>query len=162
MLDSGEKMVILEEVRVCITWFIYFLDLLWVRYNCAKFHNSRICVTDFRDGGLFVPSIREQPQKCPSWIGLSKVYLQYLLALNPKKTGLTKNASSKERVKLCFLMTFDIIIRTSFLKLSLKFLKLFRKSEDSLCQYQLFSAIIIKLLDFLTFPCYKEINDVSL
>ena len=29
-----------------------FLDLPWVRYNCAKFHHCRICVTDFREGGL--------------------------------------------------------------------------------------------------------------
>ena len=25
-------------------WFIHFLDLLWARYNCAKFHHSRKCV----------------------------------------------------------------------------------------------------------------------
>ena len=24
-----------------------FLDLLWVRYNCAKFYHCRICLTDF-------------------------------------------------------------------------------------------------------------------
>ena len=30
------------------------------------------CVTDFRDGGPFCPPpIREQPQKSPSWIGLT-------------------------------------------------------------------------------------------
>ena len=28
-----------------------FFNLLWVRYNCAKFHHSTICVTDFREGG---------------------------------------------------------------------------------------------------------------
>ena len=28
-----------------------FLDLLWVRYNCAKFYHCRLCVTDFREGG---------------------------------------------------------------------------------------------------------------
>ena len=35
---------------------MYFLDLLYVRYNCAKFHQCRICVTDFREGGPFCPS----------------------------------------------------------------------------------------------------------
>ena len=29
-----------------------FLDLLWVRYNCAKFHHSRMCVTEFREEQL--------------------------------------------------------------------------------------------------------------
>ena len=32
---------------------MYFLDLLWLWYNSAKFHHCRRCVTDFRDGGLF-------------------------------------------------------------------------------------------------------------
>ena len=35
---------------------MYFLDLLYVRYNCAKFHQCRICATDFREGGLFAPT----------------------------------------------------------------------------------------------------------
>ena len=49
-----------------------FLGLLWVRYNCAKFHLCWICVTDFREGGPFchLPPICEQ-RKDPSWIGLS-------------------------------------------------------------------------------------------
>ena len=35
---------------------MYFLDLLWVRYNCAKFHHCRFCVTVFwAGGGLFAP-----------------------------------------------------------------------------------------------------------
>ena len=37
------------------TWFIYFLDLFQVGYNCAKFHHCRICVTDLREGG-FLPT----------------------------------------------------------------------------------------------------------
>ena len=35
--------------------FIYFLDLLWVRYNCAKFHHCTICATNFREQGPFWP-----------------------------------------------------------------------------------------------------------
>ena len=40
-----------------------FLDLLWVRYNCAKFHHWRICVTDFREGGAFL--FRPHPWAAP-------------------------------------------------------------------------------------------------
>ena len=29
---------------------LYFLDLLWVRYNCAKCHHCRICKAYFREG----------------------------------------------------------------------------------------------------------------
>ena len=29
-----------------------FLDLLWVRCNCAKVHHCRICVRDFREGAF--------------------------------------------------------------------------------------------------------------
>ena len=66
----------------------YFLDLLWVRYNCAKFHHCRICVTGFREGGLFAlpPSISEQPRKSPSWTGLKSSFLILDLFL---KTGVT-------------------------------------------------------------------------
>ena len=50
------KMLMSAELKGCVKSFIHFLDLLWVRYNCAKFHHCRICVTDFRK----IP-IREQP-----------------------------------------------------------------------------------------------------
>ena len=50
-LISGEKMLISAELKECVTWFIYFLDLPYVRYNYAKFHHCRICVTDFREVG---------------------------------------------------------------------------------------------------------------
>ena len=34
-------MLMSAELKGCVTWFICFLDLLWVRYNCAKFHQCR-------------------------------------------------------------------------------------------------------------------------
>ena len=40
-----------QNSRVIVTWFISFLDLLWVRYNCVKFHLCRICVTDITEEG---------------------------------------------------------------------------------------------------------------
>ena len=65
-------MLMSAEIKGCVTWFIYFLDLLWVRYNCAKLYHCRICEKDFREGGPFCPPIREQPWKSPSWIGLKE------------------------------------------------------------------------------------------
>ena len=60
-----------------------FLDLLDVRYNCAKFHHCRICVTDFKEvgvggggGGFLLPPIHEQPLKDPSRIGLTRLQKQ--------------------------------------------------------------------------------------
>ena len=47
-------MLMSAERKGCVTSFIYLLDLLWVRYNCAKFHHCKIYVTDFREGA-FLP-----------------------------------------------------------------------------------------------------------
>ena len=67
-------MLMLAELKGCATWFIYFFNLLWVRYNCAKFHHCRTCVTEFR----------EQPPKSPSWTGLKNLYKEFLkLFFNP-------------------------------------------------------------------------------
>ena len=67
-------MLMSAELMGYVTWSICFLNLLWVRYNCAKFHHCRISKTDFREEGPFCPPlIREQPQKSSSWIGLKLV-----------------------------------------------------------------------------------------
>ena len=73
LLIFGEKMLMSAELKVCVTWFIHFMDLPLVRYNCAKFHHCRICVPDFRKAGAQKAPlpIREQPQKSPFWIGLT-------------------------------------------------------------------------------------------
>ena len=74
------------ELKVCVTWFIYFLDSPWVRYNSAKFCHFTICVTDFREGGQKVPPpIHEQPRKSPSWIGLKASFLTIKLLEKPNK-----------------------------------------------------------------------------
>lgn len=44
--------------------------------------------------------------------------------------GFSKTLSSRERVKSCFFLTFNIIISTFFLKIVLKFLKSLRKYEE--------------------------------
>ena len=74
----------------CVTWFIYFLDIFYVRYNYAKFHHCRICVKDFREEGFLPlpPPIREQPRKCPSWIG------QIFFRLSSKSVFSTKSSIS--------------------------------------------------------------------
>ena len=66
-------MLMSAELNGCVTWFIYFVDLLWIRYDCTKFHHCGICATDFMEGGPFCPPpfIREQPWKSPSWIVLT-------------------------------------------------------------------------------------------
>ena len=63
-----QSLLISPEIGRCVTWFIYFLDFLWVKRNCAKSHHCRISVTDFN---FHCPTpILEQPQKCLSRIGL--------------------------------------------------------------------------------------------
>ena len=58
----------------CVTWLIYFLDLIFM---CDKFRE---------DGPCWPPLIREQPRKGPSWIGLRNLPLSYTFR-TPKITG---------------------------------------------------------------------------
>ena len=44
-------MLMSAEIKGCVTWFLHFLDLPYVRHNCAKFHHCKICVKDFREEG---------------------------------------------------------------------------------------------------------------
>ena len=43
------------EFKGCVRRFIYFLGLLQVKYNCAKFYHCRIFVAYFKKGALFSP-----------------------------------------------------------------------------------------------------------
>ena len=62
-------MLIPAELKGCITWFISFLDLLWVTYKYAKFHHCRICVTDLgrmgAGGGHFCSPPPSHPWASP-------------------------------------------------------------------------------------------------
>ena len=69
-LYSGEKILILAELKGCVTWFINFFNHLKVRYQVyqgikqdVKLYHCRICVTDFREGSLFVSSFLCSPKK---------------------------------------------------------------------------------------------------
>ena len=63
MLISGEKVLMSAEFKRYLTWFLCILDLLWVRYNCAKFHHCRICVTEFKDGNVLCTHPWAAPKK---------------------------------------------------------------------------------------------------
>ena len=65
IVDFLLKMLISAERRGCVTGIISFLNLLYVRNKCAKFHHCRTCATDFRDREAFLP-ISEQLRKGPS------------------------------------------------------------------------------------------------
>ena len=69
--DFRWKNADVTRTKSCVTCSIYFLDLLKLRYYRAKFCRFGICETDFRERSLFASSIREQPRKGPSWIGLN-------------------------------------------------------------------------------------------
>ena len=49
MLISGEKVDASTTQGVCYV-ICKFFDLLKARYNCAKFRQCKICVTDFGEG----------------------------------------------------------------------------------------------------------------
>ena len=81
------------ELKGCVTRFICFLDLLWIRYNCAKFHHCRIYVTDSREGGIFdLPPSLGSPKKAHHEQGLEQVQ-------NTKNPERQKKRFSKEKVE---------------------------------------------------------------
>ena len=99
-----KKILMSAKLKRCVTWFIYFLDPFWVRYNWAKFHHCRICVTDFRERRLFAPPaspIHEQPRKSPSWIGLKCIW--HTSADKLYETTSRNQAKMKRRRKLRYL-----------------------------------------------------------
>ena len=61
----------------------------------------------------------------------------------------SKNVCTRERVKPCIFVNFNIIISHILFKIPLKFLKSFRIYEDFLRQYQLISSIFRIFWDFL-------------
>ena len=69
LLTSGEKIQVKAERKGCFMWFLYFLDLLYARYNCAKFHYCRILVGYVWQilGKEAFALIHEQSQSGLSW-----------------------------------------------------------------------------------------------
>ena len=53
--DFQWKMLMSVELWKCAKWLIHLLDLLYVRYSCAKFRHCRIFATDFREKGFLPP-----------------------------------------------------------------------------------------------------------
>ena len=63
-----EKILITAEINRCVTWFMYLLDLIYVRFKCAKFNHSRIYVIYFREAALKRASLNRSifPNELPS------------------------------------------------------------------------------------------------
>ena len=66
LLISVEKLLMSAELIECHVNH-NFSDLFQVRYNCAKFHHCKICVTDFRKGEPFwpTPSVKSSEKAHP-------------------------------------------------------------------------------------------------
>ena len=82
-----------------------------------------------------------------------KFYLKKNWSFDPKNI-FQKNTLSEESVKLCFLVTFNIIRSYIFLKKFVEIHPVFQK-----IWIVTFSILIIfiKFLDFFTFTCYKKL-----
>ena len=103
-----EKTLMSAKLKGCVTSFVYFLSLLLVRYNCAKFHHFRICVTYFRENRAFLPSpICEQPQNHPSWIEWKPFFLHVKSYIKNNLDFLSKCA--RENYKEILLVTDDVV-----------------------------------------------------
>ena len=70
VLMSGEKMLMSAELQRCVTWFIYFLDFHWVRYNCAIFVGY---MWQILGRGAFLPPPPRHPWAAPKKPILNRV-----------------------------------------------------------------------------------------
>ena len=82
-----------------------FLDILWLSYNCAKFHHCRICVTDFREVALFAPP--PSSLSSPAWIGLKYTDSKHL-KLWSKTKGLEEKCYPEILVSNQYLGTYSL------------------------------------------------------
>ena len=94
--------------------YILFLDLLQVRYGLSSIIAGNVWQT-FGRGVILLPPIREQPKKCPSWIGLKKAVLKnfakltgkhlcwdhFFIKLHARKPFLKKDSSTGAFCKSC-------------------------------------------------------------
>ena len=103
-----------------VTWFIHFLDLPLVRYNCAKFHHCRICVADFKEGAK---KAHPHPWAAPKKLILNRVKgnEQLIVLRNPQKSSIN-------------VLLMKILKSTVTKKVIVCFYKL---SEENFSKYQL-------------------------
>ena len=133
-------MLMSAELKGCVTWFICFLDLLYVRYSCVKFYHCRICMTDFRD--LPPPPSVSTPKR--SILNRVRNFIQLFLPSvykDPFQASLCDSAHF-----LCFSITSNVTIPCSVAFYLLSWVK------------SLVSPLCLKHLIFLkTFDWVKKI-----
>lgn len=92
----------------CTTLFVYFLDLLLVRYNCTKFHYCEICVTYFtfiKQRLLFHALIECDIPVYFSFRGVFfKLFIRY-----PKRRYLATGKQTKTVVRKCSVCKISIL-----------------------------------------------------
>ena len=72
-------MLISAELKGCVTLFLYISNLLKVKYNCAKFHHFRICLTDFKERFWQILFCHSHP-----WAALKRSMLNRVMSFNVK------------------------------------------------------------------------------
>ena len=111
LLFSGENLLMSAELEGCVTWFIYFcIFFRYGSYSFPKFHHCGICVTDFREEGLFAP--HHQPRKGPSWIVLAKSCKKVMEFFSSKVAGY--NLTKKGLHQRFFPVKFAKLFRAVF------------------------------------------------
>ena len=89
------------ELKSCITWFIYFFDLLQVRSICAKFQHCKICVTDFKDGDFFGAFYPCATSKRPILNRVKVVHIKETISAHPSWSSHSKEIQQKNAPKEC-------------------------------------------------------------
>ena len=142
---------------------IFFCLFLW-KWFCSPTINQ----TSLSQSRGWFPFIVKHfwPVRKLFWLDQNIFHWRVKTGLNPKKAGgalttpdpcgFSKSVSSKERVKPWFFVTFNIIISNIFPENFIEIPQVVHKIWS-------FSLPIFAIfIDFLTFPCYKETDDVNL
>ena len=116
-------MLMSAELKGCFKWFVYFLGLLYVRYNCAKFHLCGIFVTDFREGRPFCTCPYPPPPATPyPWAALKRPILNRVKKVdrNLLKDWQMKVNAFLTEVKSDYIIETNKLIRACFIFLGKK------------------------------------------
>ena len=111
--------------NITFPWFFYYMR----NYNILEKVSSNKAWTITEHGSVVFKVVCQN-----HWQTLTLKRLPVGVNLTLSSSGSSKNVSSEERLSLCFLWLLILSKVTSFLKISLTFLKSFRKYENFLCQ----------------------------
>ena len=127
---SGNILLMSAEFKMCVMWFIHFLDIHWRRYNCVKFHHCVICVVGFQKGRTFLAPAptNEHPQTGSSSIGLMLKSCLFSFSMVYKFIQILRWA---EKWQLVFSVKFVFSNRKTIYTVKFSYFRCYKKFQET-------------------------------